>query len=94
MSEMCPSLEELEMRGDFVRRHIGPGDKQIAEMLGRLGCKSLDDLVNKAVPDNIVSNTPLDVPPAKSEREILEQCGLHHEAITSSAARILGLVNA
>ncbi|MDG2291109.1 MAG: transketolase [Phycisphaerales bacterium] len=31
---------------------------------------------------------------AKSEREILEQCGLHHEAITSSAARILGLVNA
>ena len=69
MSEIRPNLEELEMRGDFVRRHIGPGDEQIAEMLGRLGCKSLDDLVDRAVPDTIVSNTPLDLPPAKSERE-------------------------
>ena len=69
MSEIRPSLEELEMRGDFVRRHIGPGDEQIAEMLGRLGCKSLGDLIDKAVPDAIISNTPLDLPPAKSERE-------------------------
>tara|TARA_Y100001933_G_scaffold186172_1_gene185169 strand:+ start:808 stop:2766 length:1959 start_codon:yes stop_codon:yes gene_type:complete len=31
---------------------------------------------------------------ARGEREILEQCGLHHEQITRHAARILGLVTA
>ena len=69
MSQMRLSLEELEMRGDFVRRHIGPGDEQITEMLGLLGCNSLDELVDKAVPDAIISSTALDLPPAKSERE-------------------------
>ncbi len=31
---------------------------------------------------------------ARGEREILEQCGLHHQQITRQAARILGLVTA
>ena len=25
-----PSLGDLEQRDDFIRRHIGPGDEQIA----------------------------------------------------------------
>ena len=29
MPEERRSLVELEMRGDFVRRHIGPGEQQI-----------------------------------------------------------------
>ena len=69
MSDIRPSLEELEMRGDFVRRHIGPGDEQISEMLETLGCTSLDELIERAVPNSIVSGTPLDLPPPKSERE-------------------------
>ena len=36
MSEPRRSLEDLKMRGDFVRRHIGPGEPQIEEMLGLL----------------------------------------------------------
>ena len=71
MSNQRASLEELEMRGDFVCRHIGPGDEQIASMLELLGCGSLDDLVNKAVPETIISSTALDLPPAKSERETI-----------------------
>jgi glycine dehydrogenase len=41
------TLIELEMRSDFVRRHIGPGEEQIAEMLSALGLESLDELENR-----------------------------------------------
>ena len=69
MSDSRATLEQLEMRGDFIRRHIGPGEEQIVEMLDLLNLKSLDDLVNKAVPASIVSDEPLALEPAKSERE-------------------------
>jgi len=68
MPQSRRSLEELEMRGDFIRRHIGPGEEQIAEMLSALGLDSLDALIDKAVPPAIISDEPLDMAPAKSER--------------------------
>ena len=71
MSEPRRSLEELKMRGDFVRRHVGPGEAQIAEMLGDLGLSSLDELIDKTVPAAIRSERPLDLEPAKSERMTL-----------------------
>ncbi|MEN8196223.1 MAG: aminomethyl-transferring glycine dehydrogenase, partial [Pseudomonadota bacterium] len=70
MSKARPTLTDLKMRGDFIRRHIGPGEPQIAEMLDHLGLKSLDDLIDKAVPKIIRSDDePLDLPPLKTERE-------------------------
>ena len=71
MSQSRPSLQDLEMRGDFVRRHIGPGEPQIAEMLAEFGADSLDALTDKAVPDSIVSDQALDLDEARSERETL-----------------------
>jgi glycine dehydrogenase len=71
MSEPRRSLEDLKMRGDFIRRHIGPGEAQIAEMLGLLGLSSLDELIDKTVPEVIRSERPLDLQPAKSERMTL-----------------------
>ncbi len=71
MSEPRRSLEELKMRGDFVRRHVGPGEAQIAEMLDLLGLSSLDELIDKTVPAAIRSERPLDLEPAKSERMTL-----------------------
>jgi len=71
MSNVRRSLQDLEMRGDFIRRHIGPGESQITQMLAALGLKSLDDLLEKAVPSSIVSGEPLNLPDAKSERETL-----------------------
>ena len=70
MSKARPTLNDLKMRGDFIRRHIGPGEPQIVEMLDALGLKSLDDLIDKAVPSSIRSDDePLDLPPVKTERE-------------------------
>ena len=68
MSKARPTLTDLKMRGDFIRRHIGPGEPQIAEMLNDLGLKSLDDLIDKAVPEIIRSDDePLDLPPLLTE---------------------------
>ncbi len=64
-------LGALEQSDDFVRRHLGPGPAQIADMLATLGLGSLDELVSRTVPADIVSKRPLDLPPAKSERETL-----------------------
>jgi glycine dehydrogenase len=43
----------------FVHRHIGPDENDIAEMLGTLGCKTLDDLTNSGVPASIRLKSPI-----------------------------------
>ena len=71
MSNEQPSLAALEKRDDFVRRHIGPGEPQTAAMLESLGLKSLDDLIDKAVPAAIRSATPMALPRVRNERDTL-----------------------
>ena len=39
---------------EFIKRHIGPSDEDIDVMLKVVGANSLDDLINKTVPDNIL----------------------------------------
>ena len=65
------SLQELKQKNEFIRRHIGPGEQQIAEMLSELGLKSLDELIKKTVPANIISERPLSIEGEKNERETL-----------------------
>ena len=70
MSNERLTLTDLKLRGDFIGRHIGPGEPQMAEMLNLLGLKSLDELIDKAVPKVIRSDDePLDLPPVLTERE-------------------------
>ncbi len=71
MSEARASLRDLEMRDDFVRRHIGPGEQQIAEMLQSLGVQSLAELIDKSVPDKIRSHEALELREPQGERETL-----------------------
>ncbi len=73
MSEERQSLEELEQRDDFVRRHIGPGPADIDEMLRALGLESLEDLVARAVPAAIRTTAPLGLPPGRTEAEVLSR---------------------
>lgn len=65
------SLEQLEMHGDFIRRHIGPSQDDINQMLIELSVNSLDDLVTKAVPPSIMMESDLDLPQIKNERETI-----------------------
>ena len=56
----------------FPDRHIGvTAEKDVAAMLGALGYRDLDALVNAAVPDAIRKREPLDLPGGRSEEEIL-----------------------
>ena len=65
------ALEELEMRGDFIRRHIGPDAQQIDDMVRELGLTSLDDMIKAVVPDSILSREPLQLTETISERAVI-----------------------
>ncbi len=64
----APTLSELEHRDDFIRRHIGPGEPQIKEMLDGLGLDSLDALIDKTIPASIRSDEPLKIGKNMTER--------------------------
>ena len=67
------SLQELEQRDRFVHRHIGPSENDISEMLKSLGMNSLDELINRTVPDSIRMSGELDLPRSRSETEVLNE---------------------
>src|SRR5215216_4125814 len=56
---------------EFQRRHIGPNERQLKEMLSTIGVSSLHELVNKTVPDEIRMQQELNLPPAMSESDYL-----------------------
>jgi glycine dehydrogenase len=57
----------------FDRRHIGPDETEVAEMLRLVGVDSLEQLIDQTIPSTIRLRRGLDLPPAKSEYELLEQ---------------------
>jgi glycine dehydrogenase len=66
------SLEHLEQRDDFIHRHIGPDDQEISEMLSSLDLDSLDALIQKAIPENILAETPFDLGDSQQEYASLQ----------------------
>jgi glycine dehydrogenase len=66
-----PTLAELEPGSNFIRRHIGPSDIETADMLSAVGAKSLEEFINKVVPEKIRMAKPLNLPKAKAERTAL-----------------------
>ncbi|HEY3820239.1 MAG TPA: aminomethyl-transferring glycine dehydrogenase [Polyangiaceae bacterium] len=56
----------------FAKRHIGPDDAETEGMLRLVGAKSLDDLIDQTIPPAIRLRRPLNLPPARSEHELLE----------------------
>ena len=51
----------------FSSRHIGPRNDDIKKMLNLIGCKSLDQLITKTVPSNILYESSLNLKPGMSE---------------------------
>jgi glycine dehydrogenase len=58
---------------EFIRRHIGPNEKETGELLALLGFKNLDELIDAAVPKNIRLGKKPNLPAAKSEFEALAE---------------------
>jgi glycine dehydrogenase len=81
MNDRLPQvpLAALEGHDEFVARHIGPSDDEIASMLAAVGCDSLDALVEAIVPASIRLREPLALPPAVNEHEALARLRAHAE---------------
>ena len=73
MSNTVQTLAQLEQPQDFVRRHIGPGQQEIANMLEAVGATSLDDLIEQTVPAGIRLPEPLNCGVAENEVDALSQ---------------------
>src|SRR5213083_96651 len=57
----------------FARRHIGPSEAEVAQMLGEVGFEDLDSLIDATVPKNIRLDRQLNLPAAKSETKALAE---------------------
>ncbi|WP_444932152.1 aminomethyl-transferring glycine dehydrogenase [Microbulbifer sp. SSSA002] len=68
-----PSLQQLEQHDAFIHRHIGPDAKQVEAMLKTLGVASLDELIEKTVPEAIRKTDELDLADAINEVEALAE---------------------
>lgn len=57
----------------FARRHIGPDDEQVREMLEAIGLTGLDQLTDQTLPEGIRLDRPLGLPDPLSEEQYLRQ---------------------
>jgi glycine dehydrogenase len=64
---------DLRHPDHFARRHIGPDDKSVAEMLKTVGVRSLDELIDQTVPKSIRLSKSLAIKPELSEMEMLDE---------------------
>ncbi len=76
---------ELALLDTFPRRHLGPTDSDIQEMLGTVGVSSLDALVKSTVPENIRLKRPLTLHTHRSEQDVLQE--LRHIANQNQVSR-------
>jgi glycine dehydrogenase len=73
MPNLDLKLKDLDVFHGFTRRHIGPGAEDEAAMLDHLGMDSMDDLLDKVVPESIRRRKDLEVKSSLSERQVLNR---------------------
>ncbi|MBN1207541.1 MAG: aminomethyl-transferring glycine dehydrogenase [Myxococcaceae bacterium] len=55
----------------FAARHIGPDEHELKAMLATLGVSSLDEFIDRTIPQAIRSKEPLRLPAGQSEHDLL-----------------------
>jgi len=73
MPDALSELQALDGSDSFPRRHIGPCDADIAEMLGLIGVASLEALTRRTIPGDIRAEAALDLPPAVDEAALMAE---------------------
>ena len=68
-------LPDLQRHEEFIGRHIGPSEAEIASMLATLGQADLESLVEAIVPQSIRLKAPLALDPPLGEAEALARLG-------------------
>ena len=72
MPNTRPGLVQLEMRGNFINRHIGSNPQQIQAMLAELGLNELEDIIEQAIPADILNHEPLKLTETISEQAVIK----------------------
>ncbi|MBN2213371.1 MAG: aminomethyl-transferring glycine dehydrogenase [Bacteroidales bacterium] len=54
---------------NYLTRHIGPREDEVPYMLKKIGVNTLDELIDKTIPDSIRMDKSLDLPDSLSENE-------------------------
>jgi glycine dehydrogenase len=57
----------------FSDRHIGPDSSETESMLNRIGVKSIDELIEQTIPNDIRLKNPLNIPKALDEATYLRE---------------------
>ena len=65
-------INTSENKNSFSNRHIGPTEKETQTMLDTLNCKSLNELIQKTAPSEILNCENLKLSPTLSESECLK----------------------
>ena len=73
MTDLDLKLKDLDVFHGFIRRHIGPADEDVDTMLETLGMGSIDQLLDKVVPESIRRRKPLEIKASISERQVLNR---------------------
>ncbi|MEO5645537.1 MAG: glycine dehydrogenase (aminomethyl-transferring), partial [Bacteroidia bacterium] len=71
---------------NFKRRHIGPSESDVNEMLKATGVKTIDELIDQVIPSNIRLKKPLALPDGLTEFEylrMLEETGSKNKIFRS-----------
>ncbi|KAF8950217.1 hypothetical protein BGZ46_004653, partial [Entomortierella lignicola] len=72
-TEKPPPRNLFSPLDSFVRRHNGPNQNEVKEMLSSIGLKDLDGLTGKTIPDRIRSTKALALDHGFTEKEVLER---------------------
>jgi glycine dehydrogenase len=73
---------------EFVRRHVGPTDDDIAHMLAVIGTDTTGELLAATMPPSILAGSPLDLPGGVSETDALAKL----RAIAARNRRVTSLI--
>jgi len=65
------SLDELQQSEQFVSRHLGPDDHEEAAMLEALGLSSLNEMLDKVVPESIRRQDDMQIDDGLTEHQAL-----------------------
>lgn len=66
-------LKNWENSSEFISRHIGPTAQETKEMLDVLSCSSIEDLIEKIIPKNILTKTSTSLPEGITESSAIAQ---------------------
>lgn len=64
-------MKNLQHPDKFINRHIGPRENQLEEMAKVCGVNSVDELINQTLPSNIRLKEEIELDPAVSENEFI-----------------------